>query len=80
MDINLIGKYKVDKGLTLKDPTVTIIAVNYDYIVMKVICTAKFENGQYSHVRDSDARDFTLPLTETEIIAAVTGQLTLKKG
>lgn len=77
---SLIGKYKVDKGLTLKDPDVTIIAVNYDYVVMKATITAKFENGQYSHVRECDPINFTGPMTEAEIVSAITGQLVLKKA
>lgn len=81
MDIfSLVGKYKVDKGLTLKDPTITIISIFYDYLVMKATITAKFENGQYSHVRECDPIDFTGPLPEAEIVTAITGQLVLKKA
>lgn len=77
--IQLSGKFKIDKGLTVKDPLVTINAIFYDFKSMKAVVTVLMENNQYSHERELDAETFAKELTIGDIKSMITNQFTLKK-
>ena len=77
--IQLIGKYKIDKGNTLKDPLASILRINYDYQAMMVTVTVLMENTQYSLVRELDPFAFVDVITITDIKTALNNQFTLKK-
>lgn len=79
--IQLTGKFKIENKLVLKDPLVTIQRALYDYEAMTVILTAKFENNQYSHVRELDPFAIldTNGLTSDQVEKILSDNLTLKK-
>lgn len=52
--IQLTGKYKIEKGFILKDPLVTVLNANYNYESMTVVLNLKYENNQFSIIRDLD--------------------------
>lgn len=79
--INLTGRYKIDKGTFAKDPKVSILKAEYNYEAMTVTLTAKFENTQYSYVRELDPAAIVDDngLTKTDVEKIVNDNLILKK-
>lgn len=77
--IQLVGKFKIDKGLTVKDPLVTINSIFYNFKAMTAVVTVQMDNNQYSHERELDAEAFLKELTIEDIKAMISNQFTLKK-
>lgn len=77
--IQLSGKYKIEKGLTLKDPLVTIQSIFYNFKAMTAVVTVLMENNQYSHERELDPELFLKELTISDIKTMISNQFTLKK-
>lgn len=78
----LSGKYRIDKGVTVKDPTITIEKATYDYNAMIVTLTVLFTNNQYSFSREMDPAQIvdTNGLSKEQIISIVETNITLKKA
>lgn len=78
----LTGRYRIEKGLTLKDPTVTIEKALYDYNAMTVTLTALFTNNQYSISRELDPHPIqdTNVLSKEQVLSIVETNVTLKKA
>lgn len=78
----LSGKYRIDKGVTVKDPTITIEKALYDYNSMTVTLTVLFTNNQYSFSREMDPAPIvdTNGLSKEQVISIVETNITLKKA
>lgn len=79
--IQLTGRFRIEKGIVLKDPLITVLKAGYDYQAMTVLLEVKYENNQYSIVRDLEPASIvsTDGLTKDEIIAILDQNMVQKK-
>lgn len=79
--IQLTGRCRIDKGVILKDPLVTLLNANYDYSNMNVVLIVEYSNTQYKHVRELEPATITSTngLTKEEVITIVNNNLVQKK-
>ena len=79
--IQLTGRFKIDKGTTLKDPLITILGASYNYENMTVVLNVKYENNQYSHVRELEPASVasTNGLSKEEVLAILDQNMIQKK-
>lgn len=77
----LTGKYRIEKGTTVKDPLVTIEKAVYDYNAMTVTLTVLFTNNQYSFSREMEPAPIkdTNGLSKEQIVSIVETNITFKK-